>query len=282
MNRLPPVGTMNALTIDIEEYFHAEVLQHAFSSDWDANERRSGKMVLKLLDWLQETNQRATFFTLGWVAQKEPDLIKEVCRRGHEVACHGYGHKNVSKMKPDEFRRDVGEAIEAIVRACGVVPSGYRAPTFSLTLNMAHLLEILRDYGLTYDSSSFPMLLAGFEANFLPLSPWEILDGLIEVPLAVARCGPVRVPVAGGAFFRAMPYEATAMGIRRMNSQGIPAVLYFHPWEFDVDQPRVKGLGFVSKTRHYVGLERNEEKFRRLCREFKFCTVTDILQSMHT
>jgi polysaccharide deacetylase family protein (PEP-CTERM system associated) len=273
---------MNVLTIDIEEYFHAEVLQHAFSSDWEQNERRSGKMVMRLLDWLEEADQRATFFTLGWVAQKEPDLIKEVCRRGHEVACHGYGHRNVSQMKPDEFKRDVGEAIEAIVRACGVTPLGYRAPTFSLTLSMAHLLEILKDFGLTYDSSSFPMLLAGVEAASLPRSPWPILEGFWEVPLAVARCGPLRLPVAGGAFFRAMPYDITRAGIKQMNENGIPAVMYFHPWEFDVDQPRVKGLGPISRTRHYIGLEKNEEKFRRLCDEFTFCTVADMLKNIVT
>lgn len=270
----------NVLTVDIEEYFHAQALRRAFGKEWLSLAKRCAREVSLLLDLFDKTGQRATFFSLGWIAEKEPDILKEVARRGHEIGCHGFDHANVSNMTVEEFRRDVERSCEAISKASGRMPAGYRAPVFTLSPRKPEYFKVLVDLGFKYDSSVFPTVLAGLIPALLPRKPWEVFPGLIELPLAVAKFGVVRVPVAGGIFFRTLPYQVTRAGIKELNSRGLPAVMYFHPWEFDIFQPKPKRLGIVAYFRHYTGISQNLEKFQRLLSEFRFCAAEDLIRTL--
>ncbi|MDP2859842.1 MAG: polysaccharide deacetylase family protein [Bacillota bacterium] len=279
---------LNVLTIDVEEYFHTAVFQRAVSDArraclWRgagqgarAFESRCAEPLSWLLDVLEARRQRATFFCLGVFAESHPRLIKQIARRGHEVACHGHEHRSVKEMDPGRFRDDVLRASDAIVGACGQVPVGYRAPGFSLGPGDRRHHEVLRDLGFRYDSSVFPVALAGPDHARAARLPWGICPGLWELPVAVAGWGPVRLPL-GGVFFRALPYRATAMALSSMNKDKTPAMLYFHPWEFDDGQPRLAGIGPVDRVRQYWGLAASRDKFARLCAGFRFMAAVDAL-----
>jgi polysaccharide deacetylase family protein (PEP-CTERM system associated) len=270
----------NVLTVDVEEYFHAEVMKRILGPRWSACASRLEASMAFLLDTLTATGQRATFFTLGCVAERVPEIVQEIARRGHEVACHGYAHDPVVGMTPEEFRADVGRATASIARVTGKTPTGYRAPSFSLSADNTALLRVLVELGFKYDSSTVPTILAGARPAECPRAPWEAYPGLTEIPLAVASIGAFRVPVAGGIFFRMMPYSASRYGIRSMNSKGLAATMYFHPWEFDTGQPRPKGLGLMARIRHYAGINGNRDKFQRLCKDFRFQAAEDLLGEM--
>ncbi len=276
------------LTIDVEEYFHTSVFRQAEGRDprhtgHDAGAERwvPGSRLAEPLKWLLEVldsgRQRATFFWLGEVARADPWLVKEAASRGHEIGCHGYSHRSVKGMDPAAFRDEVLRARQVIGEACGQAPVGYRAPDFSLGPEDRRLHEILRDLGFKYDSSVCPTFLAGREHSRATRRPWEILPGLWELPLAVSAWGPLRVPL-GGVFARVLPHRVTGLVARKTEKDGIPAVLYFHPWEFDPGQPRALGLGPVGRARQYWGLAGNRARFTKICAGLRFTTALDTVR----
>lgn len=313
---------VNALTIDVEDYFQV----HAFSSvirkeDWDSFEPTVEKNTYRILDLLDACSPtrnsqlypveceaystgvascnpiKATFFILGWIAERYPALVKEIHARGHEVACHGYAHKCIFDQTRDEFAEDVKRAKGILEDLIGDVIIGYRAPTYSITKETLWALEILLELGFRYDSSIFPIKhdVYGFpEAprfpcviilngnnrfHFKMLNDDKYNDGrwITEFTMATIRALGQNLPVAGGGYFRLFPYCVTRGFLTRINSkEAKPFVFCIHPWELDPNLPKIKGVGMLSKFRSYVNLHKTERRFRRLLSDFCFAPLSDL------
>jgi polysaccharide deacetylase family protein (PEP-CTERM system associated) len=272
----------NALSIDVEDYFQVHNLESVVRRDeWESYPSRVECNTRRVLRLLHDRGTRATFFVLGWVADRYPHLVAEIEEDGHEIACHGHGHELIYRQSPQAFAADVDQALQAIRRAMNGREAaqvlGYRAPSFSITRDSLWALDVLRALGFCYDSSIFPLLahdrygIPGARRFLYPLG-----DGLWEVPLSTVRLLGRNWPLAGGGYFRLYPHWLTRWGIRRINAQGHPAVIYLHPWEFDPDQPRIGGLGKVSHVRHYLNLARTESRLRRLLSEFEFGPISEV------
>jgi len=275
---MPPI--VNVLSVDVEDYFHpTEVQRVADPARWDSLPSRVEGATGRVLDLLEARGVRATFFVLGWVAERRPALVRRIAQAGHEIGCHGHRHRLVYEMNPAEFREDVLRAKKAIEDACGRPPRLYRAPSFSITRRSLWALEVLAECGFEYDSSIYPIRhdrygIPGFER--FPHRLETPSGPIIEAPVATVRLSRRRVaPVGGGAYLRLLPYRYTAAGIRRLNEiEGRSACLYFHPWEMDPGQPRLLG-STVAKWRTYGGLGSMERKVARLLEEFRFSTLTE-------
>jgi polysaccharide deacetylase family protein (PEP-CTERM system associated) len=271
----------NAFTIDVEDYFHpSEVSQSVPITRWPTLDSRVHIGTEMLLEDLEASGTRATFFVLGWVAARHPRLIRRIADSGHDIGCHSHLHGLVYDMAPAEFRRDTLEACKAIEDACGLTPRAYRAPSYSIVEKSLWALEVLAECGFTHDSSIFPIThdrygIPGARRNthtvMTPAGP------LVEVPVATVRLRSGRIaPVGGGAYLRLFPYGYTAAGIRRLNYiERQPACIYIHPWELDPDQPRLVS-GFVSRLRTYSGLRTVREKVRRLLSDFSFAPLASM------
>jgi polysaccharide deacetylase family protein (PEP-CTERM system associated) len=272
----------NALSIDLEDWFCVHNLNGVIGrDDWDKCDLRVRANTMRILDLLERRHVRATFFILGWVAEREPDLIREVEARGHEIGVHGYNHLLLTEITPEEFDADLNRALEAIAKA-GVkaTPIGFRAPSFSMVEKTKDwALSTLEKYGFRYDSSVFPV---GFHPDYgipnAPLSPYKITDKLYEFPMSVLELYGRRLPFCGGGYFRLFPYAYTRFCMRKVNEQGRAAVFYLHPWELDPDQPRIKNLSALRKFRHYHNLDQTERRLSRLIEDFEFTTVREVLQ----
>lgn len=266
------VSLANALSIDVEEHYHAHAMEHALPREtWEDIPSRVVPSTQRILRLLSTHDVKATFFILGWVADRAPQLVQEIAELGHEIATHGYAHQLIYRQTPEEFADDLARSIDAITRACGIRPKGYRAPSFSITKQSLWALEILEQQGLTYDSSIFPLSMhdrygIGEAQRFAN----QVRPGLWEFPVSTVRLGKQNLPVAGGGYFRLYPTWLTRRAIRHLNGQGQPAVVYLHPWEFDPDQPRAAGLSRATRFRHYVNLRKTESRLATLIREFKF------------
>jgi polysaccharide deacetylase family protein (PEP-CTERM system associated) len=227
---------------------------------------------------LDRHNVNATFFVLGWVAERVPELIREIEDRGHEIASHGYGHHLLTHLTPEEFEVDLRRSIK-VLKDIGVnyQPIGFRAPSFTVVEKTMWALSILSKHGILYDSSVFPI---GFHPDYgvpsSPLAPYQISRELTEFPLSCAEYMGKRIPCSGGGYFRLLPYTLTRLLIRKVNSDGRPAVFYLHPWELDPGQPRIP-LPFTKRLRHYNGLQKTEEKLERLLNDFQFTTIREVL-----
>jgi polysaccharide deacetylase family protein (PEP-CTERM system associated) len=272
----------NALTFDIEEYFHAEVFARALSpEDWPSLASRVVDTTERLLDILDYADVRATFFILGWIADRYPTLVQDIAARGHEIACHGYGHQMIHRQSRLEFAKDLQQAKTAIEDAAGVAVIGYRAPTFSVVRETLWSLEVLWEAGFLYDSSIFPIVHDRYGIPDAPRFPHRVSiangHGIAEFPLSTITVLGRRVPIAGGGYFRLLPYRLTRRFIRRLNArEHQPAIVYLHPWELDVHQPKVR-VGWLSQLRHSVNTHSTEGKLRRLLADFRFAPVRDIL-----
>jgi len=270
---------LNTLSIDIEEYFHPSELKIP-PEYWDVFPSRVELQIRRVLDLLAREGVKATFFVLGWVAERHPRLICEIAEAGHEIGCHSYAHRLVYELSPAEFWEDTRRAVTAIEDACGIRPRLYRAPSYSITEKSLWALEMLVECGFTHDSSIYPIShdrygIPGFSRHAKML---ETPSGLIhEIPIATALLSGNRVlPVGGGAYLRLLPYRYTAAGISRINEQEKqPACVYFHPWELDPEQPRIAS-GLLSRLRTYTGLSTMSEKVSRLISEFPFSTMTSV------
>jgi polysaccharide deacetylase family protein (PEP-CTERM system associated) len=264
---------LNALTIDVEEHFQVHAFETVIDrSDWDRYPSRVGDNTRRILRLLAEYDVRATFFVLGWVADRHPDLVQEIATAGHEIGTHGYWHELIYRQTAAEFAADLSRSLDAIGRATGGLhPVGYRAPAFSITRQSLWALDILPEHGIKYDSSIFPLTAHDrYGIGNAERFGHKVRDGLWEFPMSTVRLGKSNWPVAGGGYFRLFPLWVTRQAIRRINAEGHPAVVYLHPWEFDPDQPRVATAPLRSCFRHYVNLHRTERRLRALLQECKF------------
>ncbi|MDW8372008.1 MAG: DUF3473 domain-containing protein, partial [Geminicoccaceae bacterium] len=263
---------VHALTIDLEEHFHALALARFYPRDsWPSLESRVVANTLRLVDLLAEVGARATCFVLGWIAEREPTLVRRLVEAGHEVASHGYGHAPLSSLDREAFRADVTRAKAVLENAAGVEVRGYRAPSFSLGPSTAWAYAVLAETGHRYSSSSHPVRAWSYLSASGPRSPAHY-DGIIEIPVSTLPARLVGgLPFAGGAWFRLLPEAWTRYGFVRTERSGTaPVVFYLHPWEIDPEQPRPVGLDPLTRLRQYRGLERSEARLRRLLARVRF------------
>jgi polysaccharide deacetylase family protein (PEP-CTERM system associated) len=280
----PPVRSLpvrNVMSIDVEDWFCVYNLStHIRFDEWPRMDSRVERTTLRLLEMFSRHQVAGTFFVLGWVAERFPDLVREIERRGHEVATHGYAHRLLTQMTAEEFRADLLRSLEVIGRAASQPVRGHRAPSFSVTQRTPWAAGIMREAGLAYDSSVFPL---GFHPDYgigdAPLEPYWLADGLREVPMSCAQVNGWRVPCSGGGYFRPYPYAMTRALMRRCNAQGRAVIFYLHPWEIDPEQPRVEALRWSKKFRHYHNLARTEERLERLLSDFRFGTMAQLLEA---
>lgn len=271
-------------TVDVEEYFQVSAMEPFVARDsWDRRERRLAVGMDRLLALLDEAGARATFFVLGWVAERDPALVRRIAEAGHEIASHGYGHRRISTMDASEFRASARRAKCLLEDAAGAPVLGYRAPTFSIVPGSEWALDILAEEGYRYDSSLFPVPRPGY--GYHPSAPrdphWlELVPGrLLEVPPATIRRFGTNLPAAGGAYLRLFPYALTRLALREAAARGVPGTLYVHPWELDADQPRLD-VPWSVRLRHYGGLARVPDRLRRVLREFRFRPIADTLAEL--
>jgi len=273
---------LNAMTVDVEDYFHVAALANSIDrSNWDKMEYRAEASTRRLLDLFDESNIRATFFVLGWVAKRSPDLIREIAKRGHEVASHGMSHKLVYNQTPEEFSSETYESKALLEDIIGAPVLGYRASTYSITRRSLWALDILHEAGFEYDSSIFPIRHDMYGIPDAPQVPSRIATpkgaSIVEFPMSTAPMFGTRIPVSGGGYFRILPYWLTRRGLAKLNGElQRPFIFYLHPWEVDPEQPRVRTT-FKSRLRHYTNLDQCEIRLRRLIGEFRFGRVRDVL-----
>ncbi|MBN2305514.1 MAG: DUF3473 domain-containing protein [Anaerolineae bacterium] len=261
----------HVLTIDLEAWYHGLGLTPAQQTRYDD---RIAPTVCRLLDILKRTGTRATFFVLGVVAEHSPDLVRTIARDGHEIASHGYAHEFVYRQSPAAFERDVARSLAVLEPLAGQPIRGYRAPYFSITRESLWALPVLRDLGITYDSSIFPILNHRYGIPGAPRQPYTTAGGLLELPIATERIIGINIPCGGGAYFRILPYGLTRWLLRRIEARGERIVFYLHPWELDPHHPRIRSqIRGTVKVTHYWGLDRAEARFTRLLADFRFGPV---------
>ena len=275
---------LNALTIDVEDYYHVAAFASVIQpQEWERYESRVERNVNRLMDILDEYQTRATFFILGWVAERHPYLIRAIRQRGHELASHGYAHQCIYTQTPQQFREETRRSKRIIEDATGESILGYRAASYSITQQSLWALEILREEGFVYDSSIFPIHHDRYgipeSSRFGYLVKGHADSGLVELPPSTIRVAGINIPIAGGGYFRIYPYAFTRWGISHINHrEHQPAVVYLHPWEIDPGQPRIHANA-VSRFRQYFNLEKTEPRLVRLLRDFKFETVSAVLRN---
>ncbi len=267
----------NYLTVDVEDYFQVSAFEKVVGfHNWDKYPLRVENNTRKILDCFAARGVRATFFILGWIAEKIPFLVREIAGAGHEIACHGYSHRLVYNQSPAEFKEDTRKAKDLLEQITGSPVRGYRAPSYSITAKSLWALEILEELGFAYDSSIFPI---HHDRYGLPGSPRFRYRhprlNLVEYPISTAIIMGRKVPIAGGGYFRLFPYSFTRMALKRINTgEGRPFIFYFHPWEIDPDQPRMKKIGLVSRFRHYLNLDRTAVRLEQLLNDFSFQPIS--------
>jgi polysaccharide deacetylase family protein (PEP-CTERM system associated) len=273
---------VNAMTVDVEDYFHVSVFDGVVPrSRWDRLESRVTANTSRMLDIFAEHGVRGTFFVLGWVAERFPELVRRIAAAGHEIASHGYGHRLVYDQTPAAFREDVRRAKALLEDASGARVHGYRAPSYSIVPRSLWALDVLIEEGHAYDSSIFPIR---HDRYGIPVSGRHayVVDRpggrLVEAPASTTTFGGMNLPVAGGGYFRLLPYAWTRWGISRVNAEAKPAIFYLHPWEIDPGQPRLS-CGLLSRIRHYRNLSQTESRLRRLLGEFSWGRLRDVLPS---
>jgi polysaccharide deacetylase family protein (PEP-CTERM system associated) len=274
-----PNGPMNALTIDVEDYFHVT----AFASDldrerWSSLECRVENNTLRMLDLFAQHKVRATFFVLGWVAERYPDLVKRLHAGGHEIACHGLTHELVYKQAPATFRKETAYAKSLLEDLSGAAVRGYRAATYSIVRESMWALDILEELGFEYDSSIFPVRHDLYGVPDAPRAPYRVASGkLLEIPLTTVTIAGQRLPCGGGGYFRLLPYGLFRWALRRVNRlDRLSVIFYAHPWEIDPGQPRIHGSSLKSRFRHYTNLAATEGRLGRLLQDFHWGRMDEI------
>jgi polysaccharide deacetylase family protein (PEP-CTERM system associated) len=271
---------INAFTVDVEDYYHVAAFADRIGPrTWDSYESRVVPSTHRMLALLDRHQVRATFFVLGWVADRFPGLVRDIHRAGHEVGCHSFWHRLVYDLTPDEFRDDTQQARSALEDITGDAVRAYRAPSFSITARSLWALDVLAELGFTADSSIYPVHHDRYGIPGAERSPHPIdctAGRLWEFPASVFRSCGVNIPVSGGGYFRLYPLSFTLHCLRRINKRdGQPFMFYVHPWEIDADQPRLSG-SFRSRLRHYVNLADTERKLDVLLSEFRFGPMRDL------
>jgi len=273
---------VNALTIDVEDYFQVQAFADVISpADWGQYPMRVERNTYRLLELLERRHIHATFFVLGWVAERCPALVRDIFNAGHEIGSHGYGHQMITRGDQKTFRTDLGRAKSIIENQTGARVRCFRAPSYSITSKTLWALEILGELGFEYDSSIFPVRHDYYGIPDAPRFPhYRLLRGgarLLEFPPSTLRVYATNLPVAGGGYLRLFPYRLTAWAIPRINQkENQPAMIYLHPWEIDPDQPRI-AASWRSRFRHYQNLRTTETKFSRLLEEFSWAPMSEVL-----
>jgi polysaccharide deacetylase family protein (PEP-CTERM system associated) len=277
--------TPNALTVDVEDYFQVASLAESVSREsWNSREYRVEANVDRLLSLFDKRETRATFFVLGWVAEKSPDLIRRIAAAGHEVASHGYSHNLIYEQSPATFRDETARSKHHLEDLLGRPVRGYRAASFSITSRSLWALDTIIDLGFEYDSSVFPIRHDRYGLPDVDPAPGRLAAPsgrtIVEFPMSVARWGNFKLPVSGGGYFRIFPYALTKLGLKRINrGHGRPFVFDRHPWEVDPGQPRLKASR-LSTFRHYTNLNVCEARLERLLGEFRFDSMERVLETM--
>jgi polysaccharide deacetylase family protein (PEP-CTERM system associated) len=262
----------NAFSIDVEDYFQVSAFERNIDrADWDAMPCRVEHNVMRLLDLLARHQARGTFFTLGWIAQRYPGLVRAVSDAGHEVASHGHGHQRVTQLSAQEFRADGRRAKHLLEDITGQPVIGYRAPSFSIGAGTPWAFDVLHDLGFKYSSSVYPVRHDLYGSPDAPRFAHRTPAGIVEIPPTTVRLGGRNLPASGGGFFRLLPYPVSRWSLRRVNRvDGKPAIFYCHPWEIDPDQPRVPGASKRSRFRHYLNLDLTYGRLDRLLGDLRW------------
>jgi polysaccharide deacetylase family protein (PEP-CTERM system associated) len=266
----------NYLTIDVEDYFQVAAFEKQINPDeWPQFESRVNNNTGTLLKILDRYNVKATFFIVGWIAEKHPELVREISEKGHEIGCHSYRHQRIQTLTREAFKEDTNRAKGILEDISGKKVSGYRAPTYSITRDTIWALDILAELGFEYDSSIFPIYHDNYGIPDAPRFPYKIDGlGLTEYPLSTALILGRKVPIAGGGYFRLFPYWFTRMGLKSINEkEKQPFIFYLHPWEVDPDQPRMKDISQLSRFRHYNNLSKTSSRLQQLLSDFQFAPI---------
>jgi polysaccharide deacetylase family protein (PEP-CTERM system associated) len=263
---------VNALSIDVEDYFQVSAFStHIPRSEWDNLPCRIEQNIDRVLALLAAAEVRATFFTLGWVAERYPRLIRRIAEAGHELASHGFAHHRATEQNEREFFADISLAKAVIEDVTARAVKGYRAPSFSVGKANPWAFGCIASAGYRYSSSLYPIRHDHYGAPHAPRFAHEAAPGLIEVPIATMRLFSANWPAGGGGYFRLLPYRVSCWSLRRINAvDRKPAMFYFHPWEVDPEQPRISGVSAKTRVRHYLNLQRMEPRLRRLLADFRW------------
>ena len=268
--------TVHHFTVDVEEYFQVSALEPYVSRErWDGLESRVRASVERILEALARHDARGTFFVLGWLAERKPEMVRAIAQAGHEVASHGWDHRRVTRQTPEEFRESVRRTKQVLEDLSGSPVLGFRAPSYSIVAGREWALDVLVEEGYRYDSSLFPVRRPGYGYAAAPRDPYWIdrpAGRLAEVPPATLRVLGVNLPAAGGAYFRLLPYGLVRAALRDCERRGVAGTFYVHPWEFDPGQPRFP-VSPLTRMRHYGGLGRTTGRLERLLSEFRFTSI---------
>jgi polysaccharide deacetylase family protein (PEP-CTERM system associated) len=267
--------TVNALTIDVEDYFQVSAFAPFIErADWDRIPCRAEANVMRILGWLDAHGAKATFFTLGWIAERHPAIVREIVARGHELASHGYAHRRASEQSRPDFVDDIVRSKALLEDIGGVAVRGYRAPSFSINQDNLWALDCIREAGYAYSSSIYPVKHDHYGMPNAPRFAYTSLPDLVEVPPTTVDLFNRNWPAAGGGWFRLLPYAMSRWLIQRVNRvDGEACMFYFHPWEIDPSQPRVDGIDAKTRFRHYVNLDRMQARLERLLQDFRWDRV---------
>ncbi len=278
------MDVLNALTVDVEDWFHVSLFRHHIKrSEWDTLQSTVVVNTIRILNLFDRYNVKATFFILGWVAERYPELVVAIKEQGHEIASHGYGHQMVYEQSRAEFYHDVKKSITILEEISGAKVYGYRAPSYSITRVSMWAWEKLVELGLEYDSSVFPIKHDLYGIADAPRFPFRVrVQGkgeLIEFPISTVPIFGKNIPIAGGGYLRHYPFWFFSNGIKRVNAENKPTIIYFHPWEIDPQIPRIN-VGLLKRIRHYGNLALMEERVIKLLERYRFGTVRQVLQTL--
>ncbi len=279
--KMPTVSStkpVNALTIDVEDYFQVSAFApHIKRSEWNARECRVARNVQRILDLLEQRGIKATFFTLGWVAERYPALIRQIVSQGHELASHGYGHERASDLTQEAFFDDVSRAKCILEDLAGVEIKGYRAPSFSIGAGNLWAFDSLVRAGYRYSSSVYPIKHDHYGMPDSPRFAYKVRPDLLEIPVTTLRVMNRNLPSSGGGYFRLFPYALSRWMLKQVNQGDAQSgIFYFHPWEIDVGQPRIAGIGSKTRFRHYVNIPRMEGRLKKLLGDFSWGRMDEI------
>lgn len=277
---------INAMTVDVEDYFQVSAFETTIDrAQWDAIPCRIESNMDRILKLFSESGIKATFFTLGWIAERYPELVKRIVSEGHELASHGYSHTRVTQQTPEEFRDDIQRAKKLLEDTSGVEVKGYRAPSYSIGAENLWALDELHEAGHHYSSSIYPVkhdLYGMPEASRFSFYP-RGEQGILEIPITTIRFGNKNLPCGGGGFFRLYPYVVSRWALKQVNQkENQPGMFYFHPWEIDADQPRQTGINLKTRFRHYLNLGRMEKRLNALLQDFNWGRMDQIFLDKKT
>jgi polysaccharide deacetylase family protein (PEP-CTERM system associated) len=275
---MPTTGLTNAMTIDVEDYFQVSAFApYIARTEWDSRECRVERNIHTILEMLSAHHTHATFFTLGWIAERYPQLVRQIVDNGHELASHGYGHQRASEQSPEAFFNDIDSAKKLLEDLSGQRILGYRAPSFSIGKGNLWAYDTLLEAGYVYSSSIYPIAHDHYGMPDSPRFAYEVRPGLTEIPITTVRLFERNFPSSGGGYFRLLPYPVSRWLIQRVNSHDRqPGMFYFHPWEIDPEQPRITGINRKAQFRHYVNIGQTQARLDRLLTDFRWGRVDQV------